>query len=156
MTLSEYLATLTDEEQDAFVERVRAIGSPHVDIYSASKPKVYDEEKSSLDVDAINAIHHHEGPGNSSHWHVLLLDYQYAYWSDPARRPVQGWLVAASKANADWFKATEKSDSSTEQGPRHVYGSSAYDPERKVRIYPGKQKEQPIDVGFELTEEVQK
>ena len=145
MTLSDYLATLTDEEQTAFVDRVRAIGSRTVDVYSANVPKAYDEERSSLDVDQIHAVHHHQGPGNSSHYHMLLLDYQYAYWSDSERRPAQGWLVAANKANKKWFKPTEKRDGPTEDGPRHVYGSSAYDPETKTRIFPGKRKKQNVD-----------
>lgn len=147
MMLAEYLATLTDKEQEAFVERVRAVGSPIVDVFSASVPKAYDTEKDSLDVDTIHAVYRHNGPGASSHYHMLLLDYQYAYWSDPARRPVQGWLVAASKANRNWFKTTQKSDDTTEDGPRHVFGSSIFDPDKRELIFPGKTKKQPIDVG---------
>lgn len=147
MTLAEYLATLTDEEQDVFVERVRAIGSPTVDVFSASVPKVYDDQRSSLDVDNVHAVHRHLGPGASSHYHLLLLDYQYAYWSDPKLRPVQGWLNAASKANRNWFKPTEKNDATIEDGPRHVYGSSIYDPDEREIIFPGKTKKQPIDIG---------
>ena len=147
MRLGEYLATLSDKEQDAFVERTRAIGSPTVDVFSATKPKEYDDQRDSLDVDHIHAIHFHDGSGSSKHYHLLLLDYQYAYWADPERRPKVGWLVAASKANTAWSKATTKSDSSVEQGPRHVYGSSIFDPDTKERIFPGTRKKQPIEVG---------
>jgi hypothetical protein len=149
MTLREYLASFGEDDtaRQAFLDRVAAIGSRKVDVYSASVPKVYDEEKSPLDVDHINAVHYFRGPGASSHYHILLLDYQFAYWSDPERRPVQGWLVAASKAKRDWLKPTLKSDGPPENGPRHVYGSSAYDPELKEFFFPGKRKRQPIEVG---------
>lgn len=147
MTLNEYLATLTEEQRIAFAARVNAVGSQTVDAYSASKPNWYDEERNSFDVDSIHALYRHEGPGASSHYHILMLDYQYAYWSDPALRPVQGWLVAASKANKNWFKDMTKSDGTTEDGPRHVFGSSVYDPDEKVLIFPGTQKKQPIEVG---------
>lgn len=147
MTLNEYLNSLSAEERVDFVMRVEAVGHPTVDAYSASLPTWYDRERSHLDVDSVHAVHRHEGPGGSSHYHILMLDYQYAYWSDPNRRPVQGWLVAASKANRSWFKPTQKADGTTEDGPRHVYGSSAYDPDERVLIFPGTRKKQPIEVG---------
>lgn len=147
MTLADYIATLSDEERNTFVARVEAVGSHTVDAYSASLPTWYSPESNSLDVDSVMAVHRHEGPGSSSHYHILMFDYQYAYWSDPERRPVQGWLVAASKANRAWFKPTQKSDGTIEDGPRHVYGSSAYDPDERVLIFPGTQKKQPIDIG---------
>lgn len=147
MTLIDYLNSLSPEKQAAFVKRVEAVGHPTVDVYSASLPSWYDPEGRPNDVDSICTVHKHEGPGGSSHYHLLLLDYQYAYWSDPERRPVQGWLVSAGKANRNWFKPTVKSGGSTEDGPRHVYGASVYDPEARVLIFPGTQKKQPIDIG---------
>lgn len=145
MKLSEYLAKLDEEEQYAFIKRVREVGSRTVDVYSANKPKEYDEERDSLDIDNVHAVYHFQGPGSSSHYHVLLLDYQYAYWADPNRRPVLGWIKSASKANRNWFKSTTKADGSVEEGPRHVFGSSVFDPETKERIFPGTQKKQAID-----------
>lgn len=161
MTVDEYLASLTAEQREDFEQRVQAIGSRHVDVYSASIPNFYDEppqdildeSRDSLDIDNIAAIYHFEGPGASSHYHILLTAYQYAYWSDPERKPVQGWLVAASKANVNWFQPTEKSDGTVGNGPYHVFGSKVFDPDEKEFVYPGKQKKQPIDSGG-ITEEV--
>lgn len=153
MTVDEYRAGLSAEEREDFDQRVQAIGSRHVDVYSASIPKVYDQERDSRDIDNIAAIYHFEGPGASSHYHILLTAHQYAYWSDPERRPVQGWLVAASKANVNWFQPTEKSDGTVENGPYHVFGSKVFDLDEKEFVYPGKQKKQPIDSGG-ITEEV--
>lgn len=147
MRLSSYFASLSDEERDDFVRRVEEVGNSTVDAYSASLPKWYSPESNALDVDSVIAVYKHEGPGNSGHYHILMLDYQYAYWSDPNRRPAQGWLVAASKANRNWFKPTQKSDGVVEDGPRHVYGSSVYDPDERVFIFPGTRKRQPIEVG---------
>lgn len=147
MRLVDYLNSLTIEQRIAFVKRVEAIGNHTVDAYSASLPQWYDPDRSSIDVDSICAVHKHDGPGNSGHYHLLLLDYQYAYWSDPERKSAQGWLVSAGKANKNWFKTTAKLDGPNEDGPRHVYGSSAYDPEERVFIFPGTKKKQPIEVG---------
>lgn len=147
MTLNDYLNSLKDTDRAAFLKRVEAVGNQTVDMYSASLPSWYNKDRNSLDVDSICAVYKHDGPGNSGHYHLLLLDYQYAYWSDPNLRPVQGWLKSASKANKNWFKPTTKSDASTEDGPFHVFGASVYDPDERVMIYPGKQKKQPIEVG---------
>lgn len=147
MTLSEYLATLDEEQQNLFVARVAEVGAGTVDCYSATLPNWYTDELDRNDVDSLCDWHYHRGPGASSHYHILLLDYQFAYWSDPERRPVQGWLVAASNSNRDWFKPTQKSNGTTEDGPRHVFGSSAFDFETKTRFYPGLKPKEPIDVG---------
>jgi len=147
MTLGEYLETLTDEQKAAFADRVNAIGSPTVDAYSASLPAWYAEERNSFDIDSVHAMYHHEGPNGQSHYHMLLLDYQFAYWSDPKLKPAPAWIKAASKADKKWFKATTKSDGAVEDGPRHVFGSSVYDPDAKEFIFPGTKKKQPIEVG---------
>lgn len=149
MTLADYIAKLSDEDRKTFVARIEAVGNHTVDAYSASLPTWYSQERSSLDVDSVMAVYKHEGPGNSGHYHILMFDYQYAYWSDPKLKPAQAWLTVASKANKNWFKSTAKSDTTIEDGPRHVFGSSVYDPDRRVMIFPGKQKERPIDIGKE-------
>lgn len=163
MTLNDYLNSLSDEQRAAFVRRVEAVGNPTVDVFSEVLPKWYDPEISSLDVNSVHAVHKHEDPSGSSHFHLLLLDYQYAYWEGADRKPAKPTKpedpdpkvekpeddvrIVASKADKKWFKATEKSDGSIEDGPRHVYGSSLYDPDERVFIFPGKQKKQPIEVG---------
>jgi hypothetical protein len=147
LTLTEYMNGLTDEERKAFADRVNAVGNSTVDAYSATLPKWYSTENNHLDVDSVVAVYKHEGPGNSGHYHILMMDYQYAYWSDPKRKPVEAWLTVASKANKNWFKSTAKSDGPAEDGPRHVFGSSVYDPEKRELIFPGTQKKQPIEVG---------
>jgi hypothetical protein len=145
MTLTGYLETLKDEDRDAFVKRVSAIGSPTVDAFSSSLPEWYSKGRNSFDVDSVHAVYHHEGLDGSEHYHLLMLDYQYAYWSDA--KPAPTWLKAASKADKAAFKPTVKSDTSIEDGPRHVFGSSVYDPDEKVILYPGDKKKQPIEVG---------
>jgi hypothetical protein len=147
LTLSEYLSKLSDEDRKIFVTRIEAVGNHTVDAYSASLPKWYSSSNSHLDVDSVIAVYKHEGPGNSGHYHILMYDYQYAYWSDPKRKPPETWLTVASKADKDWLKPTTKADATIEDGPRHVFGSSVYDPDKRVTIFPGKQKERPIDIG---------
>ncbi len=147
MTLYDYMNGLTDEERKSFADRVNAVGNSTVDAYSATLPKWYSPDNNHLDVDSVVAVYKHEGPGASGHYHILMMDYQYAYWSDPKRKPPEAWLTAASKANKNWFKSTAKRDGPAEDGPRHVFGSSAYDPEKRELIFPGTQKKQPIEVG---------
>jgi hypothetical protein len=145
MTLNDYLETLKDKDRAAFAKRVSAIGSPTVDAFSASLPSWYKDARNSFDVDSVHAVYFHEGPGSSKHYHILMLDYQYAYWVDAKPKP--DWLKAASKADKAVFKATAKSDATIEDGPRHVFGSSVYDPDDRVLIYPGTKTKQPIEVG---------
>jgi hypothetical protein len=163
MTLNDYLNSLSDEERIAFVKRVEAVGNQTVDVFSEALPKWYDPEASSMDVNSVYAVHKHEGPSGSSHFHLLLLDYQYAYWENAERKPAKPTKsedpdpkdekpendvkIVASKADKKFFKATAKADGSTEDGPLHVFGSSLYDPDKRVFIFPGTQKKQPIDVG---------
>ena len=145
MTLTSYLETLKDEDRAAFVKLVLGVGSPTVDAFSPSLPEWYAEGRNSFDVDAVHAVYFHDGQGSAKHYHMLLLDYQYAYWAEV--RPKPDWLKAASKVAKDMFKATTKSDGTIEDGPRHVFGSSVYDPDDRMLIYPGTQKKQPIEVG---------
>jgi hypothetical protein len=145
MRLSDYLETLKDADKAAFAKLVSGVGSPTVDAFSPSLPTWYSEGRNSFDVDSVHAVYFHEGPGSSKHYHLLLLDYQYAYWVEA--RPKPDWLKAASKADKAVLKDTTKSDATIEDGPRHVFGSSVYDPDDRVLIYPGTQKKQPIEVG---------
>jgi hypothetical protein len=163
VTLNDYLNSLSDEQRTAFVKRVEAVGNQTVDVFSEALPKWYDPEACSLDVNSVYAVHKHEGPNGSGHFHLLLLDYQYAYWEDADRKPAKPTKpedpdpktekpendvrIVASKADKNFFKDTAKSDASIEDGPRHVFGSSLYDPDKRVFIFPGTQKKQPIDVG---------
>ena len=163
MTLNDYLNSLSAEQRTAFVKRVEAVGNKTVDVFSEVLPKWYDPEASSIDVNSVYAVHKHEGPGGAGHFHLLLLDYQYAYWEDAERKsakptkpedpdpkvgkPENDVKIVASKADKKYFKATAKADGPTEDGPLHVFGSSIYDPVERVFIYPGTQKKQPIEVG---------
>lgn len=168
MTLNDYLNALSDKDRAAFVKRVEAVGNQTVDVFSEVLPKWYDPEASPIDVNSVYAVHKHEGPNGSSHFHLLLLDYQYAYWEDADRKPAKPTKpddpdpkvekpendveIVASKADKKYFKDTAKADASIEDGPRHVFGSSIYDPVERVFIYPGTQKKQPIEVGVKPIE----
>lgn len=167
MTLNDYLNSLDETEQTAFVKRVEAVGNQTVDVFSEDLPTWYDPEVSSLDIDSVYAVHRHDDPDGSGHYHLLLLDYQYAYWADAdrkpakpakpedpekpkdpkAKKPEEAVSIVASKAAKKFFKTTAKSDGPTEDGPRHVFGSSVYDPEERVFIFPGAKKKQPLEVG---------
>lgn len=167
MTLNDYLNSLDEKDQTVFAKRVSDVGNQTVDVFSDEAPKWYDPESSSLDVDSVYAVHKHEGAGDSSHYHILLLDYQYAYWSDADRKPTKSAKpadpdpkvkkpedavkIVVSKADKKIFKATAKSDGATEDGPRHVFGSSMYDPDAREFIYPGTKKKQPLEVGEQET-----
>ena len=110
------------------------MGGRNIDIFCDELPAEYDENKMS-DSDGIHSYVVTQDEDGNDFYHLLLTPEQWTYFS--LMTPQPKWLKTAMKASKKRLKKFKKKGAqSPEDSPRHVFGSSVYDPETGDVLYP--------------------